>query len=66
LKIAGEFAIIGGAGHVVGASDEVIPVLAIVGAGDRVETSLEAKLVATNESNNFFTIGQYATYLVAV
>lgn len=44
-----EFAVLGGAGHIVRAADEIVPVLAVVGAGDRVETRLEAELVAANK-----------------
>ena len=37
-------------GHIVSASNEIVCVLAIIGLSDRVEASLEAELVATDES----------------
>jgi len=46
----GELAILGGRRHIVAASDEIVSVLTVVGRGDRIVTSLEAELVATDEA----------------
>ena len=49
----GEFVVLGCAGHVVGAADEIVPVLAVVGTVDRVEARLEAELVSADKSTLF-------------
>jgi hypothetical protein len=52
LKVAialGELAVLGGRGHVIGTADEIIPVFAVVGIVDGIETRLETELIATDE-----------------